>query len=164
MQIRLAGIVPESIVDGPGMRYVIFTQGCPHHCEGCHNPATHDFSGGYLENTQNIIDQILKNPLLQGVTLSGGEPMMQPQPLIEIVQAIKQHGKDVVVYSGFTYERILADGGDKAKLLKLCDYLIDGKFIFNQRSLSLQFRGSLNQRIIDIQASLQQGQIVEKSF
>ena len=164
MNMRLSGFLEESIVDGPGIRYVIFTQGCPHHCEGCHNPSTHDFNGGYIKDTKEIIEQVLANPLIQGITLSGGEPLIQPKPLIEIVKAVKKEGKDVVLYSGFTYEEIITIGGDKFELLKLCDYLVDGKFDLEKRSLSLQFRGSTNQRIIDIKQSLLAGEVIEKNF
>ena len=167
LEIRLAGVIKESIVDGPGIRYVIFTQGCPHHCVGCHNPQTHDFNGGYLTNIQNLInliDEALEDPLIQGITLSGGEPFMQPLPLMEIVKAVKAKGKDVVAYSGFTFEEIVKAGDDKLKLLELCDYLIDGKFDINKKSLVLQFRGSSNQRIIDVKNSLDSGEVVEVSF
>lgn len=164
LDIRLAGTLSESIVDGPGLRYVIFVQGCPHRCKGCHNPETHDFGGGYIANTDEIIEEILQNPLLQGVTLSGGEPFMQPEPLIEIVRAVKEKGKDVVAYSGFTFEEIVAAGGAKLNLLKLCDFLIDGKFDINKRSLALQFRGSSNQRIVDVKQSLLLEKVVEKTF
>ena len=87
MNIRLAGVVPESIVDGPGYRLAVFVQGCPHACAGCHNPATHDFSGGYLADTDEIIAKLGKNPLVRGVTLTGGEPMLQPQALLQVALA-----------------------------------------------------------------------------
>lgn len=164
MEIRLSGIMQESIVDGTGIRYVIFTQGCPHHCEGCHNPETHDFNGGYVGDTNRIVDEVFQNPLLQGITLSGGEPFIQPKPLIEIVNAVKEKGKDVFAYSGFTFEEIVNAGGDKLNLLKLCDFLVDGKFDLGKRSLSLQFRGSSNQRIVDVKQSLLLGKVVEKIF
>ena len=164
MEIRLSGVIQESIVDGTGIRYVVFTQGCPHHCEGCHNPDTHDFNGGYLESVNRIIDDFSQNPLLEGITLSGGEPFVQPKPLIKLLKAVRAKGKNVFAYSGFTFEEILEAGGDRLELLKLCDFLIDGKFDINKRSLSLQFRGSTNQRIIDVKQSLITGEVVEKTF
>ena len=127
MNIRLFGTVDDSIVDGPGLRYTIFTQGCFHNCSGCHNPKSHDINGGYLKDIQDILSEITANPLLDGITLSGGEPMLQVKPLIEICKEVKAMGLNIVVYSGFTYEEILKDA-KKKELLQLCDMLIDGKF------------------------------------
>lgn len=157
MDIRISGTVNDSIVDGPGLRYVIFTQGCPHKCKGCHNPQTHDINGGKKVDTEELIDEFKKNPLLDGVTFSGGEPFCQPQQLCEIAQAAVDAGLDVVTYTGYTFEQIL----DKAendvftkKLLSLTDILIDGRFILEQRTLDEAFRGSANQRLIDCKKSL----------
>ncbi|MCD7839521.1 MAG: anaerobic ribonucleoside-triphosphate reductase activating protein, partial [Erysipelotrichaceae bacterium] len=160
MKIRLYGTVNDSIVDGPGLRYTIFTQGCPHHCFGCHNPDSHDFHGGYEEDTHNIIEEILDNPLLDGVTLSGGEPMMQPLPLIEIIHKIKEHHLHIMIYSGYTYEEILQLGENQKLLLSLCDTLVDGRFDMSKRSLELLYKGSSNQRIINIQGSLKNNRIM----
>lgn len=148
--IRLSGIVEESIVDGPGLRFAVFTQGCPHHCPGCHNPETHDPDGGYVLDTGDIIERFRKNPLLSGITFSGGEPFMQPAPLAEIARAVKDKGKTVFVYTGYTLEE-LARGHDSdiRCLLALTDTLIDGPYIETQRDLDLTFRGSANQRILD---------------
>ena len=101
MDIRISGTVNDSIVDGPGIRYVIFTQGCPHHCPGCHNPQTHEMSGGEITDTQAIIEEFRKNPLLDGITLSGGEPFCQPQPLCEIAEAAVSYGLNIVTYTGY---------------------------------------------------------------
>ncbi len=151
--IRISGIVPESIVDGPGLRYVVFTQGCPHKCKGCHNPETHDPAGGYDIEQNEIIKGIEKNPLLDGITLSGGEPFMQSDQLVPLAKAVKDKGLSVMIYSGFTFEELIT----KEKcldLLKYADILVDGKFEIEQRSLELLFRGSKNQRIIDVKKSL----------
>ena len=160
MKIRLFGTVEDSIVDGPGLRLAIFTQGCLHHCQGCHNPLSHDLQGGYLQDTDKLLALIDENPLLAGITLSGGEPMLQIEPLIEICQAVKQRHLNIVLYSGFTYEQIIADDKKKS-LLQLCDMLIDGKFEQDKKSLSLLYRGSANQRLINIQASLKQNKVIE---
>lgn len=161
MDIRISGIIAESIVDGPGFRFVIFTQGCPHHCIGCHNPQTHSFDGGKIVKTEELISKALSNPMLQGITISGGEPFMQPIPVLEIVKSVKEAGKDVFIYSGFTYEELLEKNEDVKNLLYNCDYLVDGKFILDKKSLSLLFRGSSNQRIIDIKKTKELGTIVE---
>jgi len=164
MYIRLAGTVQESIVDGPGIRYVVFTQGCPHRCKGCHNPNTQDFSLGNLRSVEEIAQEFDVNPYVAGITLSGGEPFCQAQALVLLAQHAKQSGKSVVAYSGYTYEELVSwskvDSGVLA-LLRLTDILIDGTFIVAQRDLRLQFRGSSNQRLIDVASSLRQGQVVE---
>ena len=160
MKISLFGTVDDSIVDGPGLRYTIFTQGCFHNCSGCHNPKSHDINGGYLKDIQDILSEITANPLLDGITLSGGEPMLQVKPLIEICKEVKAMGLNIVVYSGFTYEEILKDA-KKKELLQLCDMLIDGKFEQDKKSLALLYRGSANQRLINVQESLKQGKVIE---
>ena len=160
MKIRLFGTVDDSIVDGPGLRYTIFTQRCFHNCSGCHNPKSHDINGGYLKDIQDILSEITANPLLDGITLSGGEPMLQVKPLIEICKEVKAMGLNIVVYSGFTYEEILKDA-KKKELLQLCDMLIDGKFEQDKKSLALLYRGSANQRLINVQESLKQGKVIE---
>ena len=160
MKIRLFGTVDDSIVDGPGLRYTIFTQGCFHNCSGCHNPKSHDINGGYLKDIQDILSEITANPLLDGITLSGGEPMLQVKPLIEICKEVKAMGLNIIVYSGFTYEEILKDA-KKKELLQLCDMLIDGKFEQDKKSLALLYRGSANQRLINVQESLKQGKVIE---
>ena len=140
-------------MDGPGLRYVIFTQGCPHHCPGCHNPQTHDFAGGEPADIPAILAEIADDPLLQGVTFSGGEPFCQPGPLAQIAQAVKALGKDVVAYSGYTLGELEEMGETDpavARLLDLCDILIDGPYIEAQRDLTLRFRGSANQRVIEL--------------
>ena len=159
--IRMAGVVRESIVDGPGFRFVVFVQGCPHHCEGCHNPQSHDFKGGYLCDTDALLAEIKKNPLLRGVTFSGGEPFCQPGPLSELGAEIKKLGLNVIAYSGYTYEQLVSmKNPDVDSLLDVCDYLIDGKFLQEERNLLLHFRGSSNQRIVDLVRTREQGTVV----
>ena len=160
MEIRIAGTVEDSIVDGPGLRFVVFTQGCPHHCEGCHNPETHDFSGGRLTDTDLLYAQCMENPLCGGVTFSGGEPFCQPQALWELGSRLKAAGKHLMCYSGWTFEELLEKAQHEeyvGKLLGILDVLVDGKFDISKRSLSLQFRGSTNQRLINVPASLKAG-------
>lgn len=159
--IRIAGTIGESIVDGPGMRYVIFTQGCPHHCPGCHNPETHDFAGGTEMTTDGLLADIAKNPFIRAVTFSGGEPFCQPAPLTEIAAALKKQGYHVMSFTGYTFEELLAleDPAVRALLNEL-DLLVDGRFIEAQRNIDLRFRGSENQRILDVPASLAAGQAV----
>ena len=162
-KIRLYGVVNDSIVDGPGLRYTIFTQGCPHHCQGCHNPESWDENGGYLEDIDHIIADIMKNPLLDGITLSGGEPFLQCQPLIALLNQIKkQTHLHIMIYSGYTYEEIFTLGKEAIELLCLCDTLVDGRFVLSLRSLELIYKGSSNQRIIDVQKSLQYHYLYEQ--
>ncbi len=163
-ELRLAGVIRESIVDGPGIRMTIFTQGCPHHCEGCHNPQTHEFGGGYLSHPENILKAIDSNPLLKGVTFSGGEPFMQAEALAELAVEIHRRGLNVLTYTGFTFEQLLESFErfpERKKLLEQTDYLIDGKFVLALRSLDLKYRGSSNQRIIDVRKSLEEKRVVE---
>ncbi|WP_195985492.1 anaerobic ribonucleoside-triphosphate reductase activating protein [Clostridium sp. D33t1_170424_F3] len=159
--LKISGIEPESIVDGKGIRYVIFTQGCPHHCPGCHNPQTHDFAGGREADTDALLAEIRENPLLKGVTFSGGEPFCQPGPLALLAEQVHALGKDVTVYTGFTYEQLQSrhDAGIDA-LLAQADVLIDGRFEEAQKDLTLLFRGSRNQRVIDMNRTRAQGCVV----
>ena len=149
-KLRISGIMSESIVDGPGMRFAIFTQGCPHHCPSCHNPQTHDFNGGYDIDTDELYERIIADDILQGVTFSGGEPMCQPKPLLELAKKIKSNTDlSIVIYSGYTLEQLKAkNDSDINELLDICDWLIDGRFEIDKKDLTLPFRGSSNQRII----------------
>lgn len=159
--LRVAGIVQDSIVDGPGIRCVIFTQGCPHHCPGCHNPQTHDFAGGTEVDADAILEQIRNNPILSGVTFSGGEPFSQAEALLPYAKAVKEMGKHLMIYTGYVYEDLLnMDLPGAAKLLSLCDVLVDGPFILKKRNLSLPYRGSENQRVIDLAKTRRSGKIV----
>jgi len=163
MKIRLAGLTKESIVDGPGLRMVIFVQGCPHKCPGCHNPETHDFNGGTLADTKDIIALVRGAKLIRGVTFSGGEPFEQPESLAEIASFVRRQGLNIVTYTGYTFEEILnlgAKSAAKMELLRLTDLLIDGRYVEAERDLRLAFRGSRNQRIIDVPRSLASGKVV----
>ena len=159
--LRIAGVTPESIVDGKGIRYVIFTQGCPHRCPGCHNPQTHDFKGGSLRETESFLGEIAENPLLKGVTFSGGEPFCQPAPLTELAQKIHAMKKDVTVFTGYTLEELQKLQDPKVDaLLQETDVLIDGRYEEELRDLTLRFRGSRNQRVIDMKKTRETGEIV----
>lgn len=164
MQIRLAGIVNESVVDGPGIRMVFFTQGCRHHCPGCHNPETHDETGGELYDTQQLAAAIEAHRFIAGITLSGGEPLLQAAACAELAACARQQGKNVLLYSGYTYEQLrelAAVDAAVAALLQATDILIDGPFVLEQRNIDLTFRGSANQRIIDLPRSMQEGRVCE---
>jgi anaerobic ribonucleoside-triphosphate reductase activating protein len=155
--IRIAGIVKESIVDGPGIRLTVFAQGCKHNCLGCHNPHTHDFNGGSLVEIEDILNQMKSNPLLDGITLSGGEPFEQAEVMGQLAQEAKKLGYHVMTYTGYIFEYILQNkdiikGWDK--LLSNTDTLVDGKFEIQKKMSTLQYRGSENQRIIDVQKFL----------
>ena len=157
--MRIAGLVQDSIVDGKGLRFSVFTQGCPHNCPGCHNPETHDPSGGKEMSVQEIISEMLSNPLTDGVTLSGGEPFMQASDCALIAKAAHENGLNVWTYTGYTFEQLLetAPDSDTGVLLRETDILIDGPFILAERSLSTPWRGSKNQRVIDVRESLNTG-------
>lgn len=160
MQIRLAGLVPESIVDGPGYRFAVFVQGCPHHCPGCHNPKTHDPAGGYEADTDEIIAKLGGNPLVRGVTLTGGEPMMQAAALCCVAKAAKERGMNVWCYTGFTLEALMKERNpDRMRLLEFVDVLVDGPYLSHERSLDLLYCGSKNQRLIDMKKTREAGEI-----
>ena len=162
MEIRLASdLQPDSIVDGPGIRTVIWTQGCSHNCKGCQNPTTHDFQGGFSVNVEEInkeLDNLLGQ---QGITLSGGDPMFQAGACAKIAKHAKEIGLNVWCYTGFTYEQVLKSK-EMMKLLKQTDVLVDGKFDINEFSLNLDFRGSRNQRNNDVQKSLKENKVILK--
>lgn len=160
--IRLSGLVSDSIVDGPGLRLTVFTQGCPHHCEGCHNPQTHDFSGGYDATVEEILAKLAEDPLQQGITLSGGEPFCQAPALIPLCRSVRTLSKNIWAYSGYTFEELLSPQAppQAAELLSLCDVLVDGRFLLEKRNLNLFYRGSENQRVIDVNASLKEQKTV----
>ncbi|MGN0687996.1 MAG: anaerobic ribonucleoside-triphosphate reductase activating protein [Oscillospiraceae bacterium] len=164
MEIRIAGTVQDSIVDGPGLRYVVFVQGCPHHCEGCHNPETHDFSAGKLEDTDNLYEECVENPLTKGVTFSGGEPFCQAEALYCLGKRLAERGYHLMAYSGWTFEELLQKSAKEeyvGKLLSILDVLVDGRFELKNRSLTLSYRGSTNQRIVDVQKSLAENCVTE---
>ena len=157
MKIRIAGIVDDSIVDGEGVRLTVFTQGCPHHCHGCHNPQTWNLTGGHEIDTEEIVQKLKANPLLSGITFSGGEPFLQPAPLADLARAAHSLGLDVWSYTGFTLEE-LEKRTDAQQLLNEVDVLVDGPYVEALRDLTLRFRGSSNQRIIDLK-ELRKGRV-----
>lgn len=158
--IRVAGFTPESIVDGVGLRFTVFVQGCPHRCEGCHNPQTHPASGGRLYTAEEILEKIGRNPLLTGVTFSGGEPFAQAAALLPLARGVRERGLHLCAYSGYTFEELLELGPEVRALLEECQVLIDGPFLLAQRTLEKRFAGSWNQRILDVAASLAAGEPV----
>lgn len=161
--LKLAGINEDSIVDGPGMRFTLFAQGCPHRCEGCHNPETWDFGGGTQIEAEKVFDIIRKNPLCKGVTFSGGEPFSQAKAFAKLGRMLREKGYEVAAYSGYTFEELLSGTGEQRKLLETIDVLIDGPFVLKERSIELNFRGSRNQRILNVPQSLKQGRAVEET-
>ena len=152
-KLRVNGVVEESIVDGPGLRYVVFTQGCPHKCKGCHNPGTHRSGAGHVLDIRDILRGFIENPLLSGITFSGGEPFLQPGPLSVLAAQVNGLGKNVAVYTGYEYEQLRDLARQDAyigKLLDLTDILIDGPYVESLRNLELQYRGSSNQRVLEL--------------
>jgi len=161
VMLRIAGIVDDSIVDGPGFRLTVFAQGCERNCPGCHNPATHDKNGGYLITAAEILAMADKNPLLDGVTFSGGEPFMQAAELALVAIEAHRIGWDVVTFTGYTYEELRDNPDtDVQALLAHTDYLIDGPYIDARKDVGLKFRGSDNQRLIDMNATRKRNRVV----
>ncbi|OPJ54666.1 anaerobic ribonucleoside-triphosphate reductase activating protein [Alkalithermobacter paradoxus] len=159
MKIKLASdIVTDSIVDGPGLRTVIWTQGCKHKCKGCHNPQTHDFNSGFEVSVDDVIKKIRKVKLQRGITLSGGDPFEQPEALSIICKEAKKNNLDIWAYTGYTFEEIMNQNNPNHKkwitLLEDIDVLVDGRFIEDKKDIFIKFRGSKNQRIIDVKKSL----------
>ena len=159
--LDLAGIVEDSIVDGPGIRCTVFCQGCPHRCEGCHNPETWEFGCGTAMEEEKILEIVRSNPLCRGVTFSGGEPFAQAEGYAKLARLLKEKGYGVASYSGYTFEQLMKGSKTQKELLEAIDVLIDGPFILAQKTLETPFRGSRNQRIIDVKKSLSQGAAVE---
>lgn len=165
MKIRLAGEIAESTVDGPGIRYTIFTQGCLHNCPGCHNPKTHSLDTGYLVENDEIVSKMKQNSLISGITLSGGEPFLQPEQLLDLCIKVKKEQYHIIAYSGYTYEELLnMNNSHIYEVLDIIDVLIDGKFEIEKKSLSLLYRGSSNQRIIDMIETRNQKKIILKDY
>lgn len=165
--MNISGINFESIADGEGVRVVIYVSGCLHNCKGCHNPTSHSFTAGqrFTEELEDeIISYIKKTPFISGLTMSGGDPMYSAKEITPFIKRLKQEIKDITVwiYTGFDYEDIL-ENSEMFELLSLCDVLVDGEFILEQRDMTLSYKGSRNQRIIDIQKSLKSNTVVEWS-
>lgn len=162
-QVRLSGIAFESLVNGPGLRRVIFAQGCIHNCKGCFNPDTHDMQGGQMMDMDKIIDDVRSNPMIRGITFSGGDCLEQADKFAYMAKRFKELGLNIWCYTGYTYEYILENKDKRigwSELLDSIDVLIDGKFEENKRDISLRYKGSSNQRIIDVKESLKNDRIV----
>lgn len=163
-KLRISGTVNDSIVDGPGLRFTIFTQGCPHNCPGCHNPQTHSMKGGKKISINRLYKQIKENGLLSGITFSGGEPFVQAKTLIPLAKKLKEDNFEIASYTGYLFEDLVNDKVPFAKeLLKYLDVLIDGKFVLSLKSMDLAFKGSSNQRTIDVQKSLKENKTILSS-
>lgn len=162
--LNLAGIAGDSIVDGPGIRTTFFAQGCPHHCPGCHNPETWPFEGGTPMAEEDLVAIVRQNPLCRGVTFSGGEPFAQAAGFARLARLLRQEGYEVAAYTGYTLEALLEKGTPEQRdLLQELDVLIDGPFLLAERSLELNFRGSRNQRVLNVPESLRQGKAVAET-
>ena len=161
MELRVAGIVKESVVDGPGFRYVIFVQGCTHGCRGCHNPDTHALDGGYAVDTDSLVGDIKQSRCIDGVTFSGGEPFLQAEAFIHIAEKLKELNINIVCYTGFTFEEWIQSRNEShMKLLRLTDMLIDGPYVEELKDLGLTYRGSKNQRVIDVKSSIEAQKVI----
>lgn len=164
MEIRLAAdLQTDSVVDGEGIRTVIWTQGCPHNCLGCHNPNTHDFNDGEVVDVMEVLERIDELDNQDGITFSGGDPMCQPRACAKIAEYAKSKGLNIWCYTGYTYEqlqKLAKTNKDITGFLSLIDVLIDGPFILKERSLDSKFRGSKNQRLIDVPKTLEANEIV----
>jgi len=161
--MRIYGVVTDSIVDGPGYRTAVFTQGCPHHCPGCHNPESHDPEGGTEWTIDALEAKFTGNPLLEGITLSGGEPFEQPAACAEVARRAHAKGLTVWTFSGYLYEKLLERAQTEpavGDLLQQTDVLVDGPFRLEERSLELLYKGSRNQRTIDLNQTRAAGEIV----
>lgn len=161
--VRIGGLVTDSLVDGPGLRFVIFFQGCPHHCPGCHNPHSWDFSGGMTKDISELVGLWKQNKMIDGLTFSGGEPFAQANSLLVLLEKAKESGLNTLIYTGYRYEELLKNELYKA-ILALTDILIDGLYVEGEKSANLLYRGSANQRIIDVAKSLSQDKIIEINY
>lgn len=165
--VRLSGIAYESLVNGPGMRRVFFAQGCNHNCSGCFNPETHDFYGGEEKNMDELIEDVIKNKMIKGVTFSGGDPLEQAEKFAYMAKAFKKSELNIWCYSGYTFEELLEKSKEDRgirELLNNIDVLVDGKFEINNKKDGLRFKGSKNQRIIDIKKSFKEHKVVTLEY
>lgn len=153
--LQVAGCLHDSIVDGPGLRFVVFFQGCPHHCPGCHNPETWPMQGGTPFAPEDLLSLAQKSPICHGITLSGGEPFAQAgDEMLAFLDACRLHGYELAAYTGYTFEQLLQGTPTQKAMLKRLDTLVDGRFEQEQLTLSARFRGSINQRILNVANSL----------
>lgn len=166
-KVRLSGIAYESLVNGPGIRRVFFAQGCNHNCKGCFNQDTHDFNGGEERDVDELIYDVLNNPILTGITFSGGDPLEQADKFAYMAEKFKENNLNIWSYTGYKFEDILENKDEKIgwnELLNNIDVLVDGKFELDKKEDGLKFRGSSNQRIIDVKETLKQGKIVTLGY
>lgn len=165
--IRLSGIAYESLVNGPGMRRVFFAQGCKHNCKGCFNVDTHDFCGGEERDIDQLIQDTIDNPILRGVTFSGGDPWEQADKFAYMAKAFKENRLNVWSYTGYTYEYII-ENKDKIlgwnDLLSNIDVLVDGRYDEDKMQDGLKFRGSINQRVIDVKESARLNKVITMKY
>ena len=162
MKVRLAGIVNESVSDGPGLRIALFFQGCAHRCPGCHNPQTWEFNAGEEYEVSDLLARLPDSPLIHGITLSGGDPFYQPEAALALAQAFHQRGKDVWAYTGFVWEELMQSRENTLReLIRQCDVIVDGPFIQAQAAPGLRYCGSANQRLIAVVESLRSGSVQE---
>lgn len=163
--IRLSGIAYESLVNGPGIRRVFFSQGCKHNCDGCFNPDTHDFNGGELRNMDELIEDVRANPMIKGITFSGGDPLEQADKFAYMAKKFKAMNLNIWCYTGYKYEEIVIKFNENKALKELVeniDVLIDGKFDKSKKEERLKYRGSSNQRVIDVKKSLDNNEVILK--
>ena len=161
--IMLAGITEDSIVDGPGIRTTFYGQGCPHHCPGCQNPETWSFEGGTPMEVSRMVEIVKSNPLCHGVTFSGGEPFAQAAAFADLGRRLKEEGYEIASYTGYTIEELLKGSPEQKDLLSVLDVLVDGRFLLEEKSLELNFRGSRNQRVLNVPESLAAGAAVPET-
>ncbi|GAA0086022.1 anaerobic ribonucleoside-triphosphate reductase activating protein [Clostridium sp. CTA-7] len=165
--IRLSGIAYESLVNGPGIRRVFFSQGCKHNCEGCFNPDTHDFNGGEEKNMDSLIEDVLNNPIIKGVTFSGGDPFERAEEFAYMAKKFKENNINVWSYTGYTFEYIINNLSAKNEwrdLIENIDVLVDGRFEKDKLKDGLRFRGSTNQRIVDVKKSLNENKLYTLNY
>ena len=165
--VRLAGIAYESLVNGPGIRRVFFSQGCNHKCKGCFNPETHDFLGGEEKNINELIEDVYKNPMIKGITFSGGDPFERAEEFAYMAKAFKEKNLNIWSYTGYTFEYIINNLEDRIgwkELINNLDVLVDGRFEEDKAVDGLKFRGSTNQRIIDVKKSLRENKVYELEY
>ncbi|WP_411350209.1 anaerobic ribonucleoside-triphosphate reductase activating protein [Paenibacillus sp. WLX2291] len=164
--MHICGYIPESINEGHGMRAVVFISGCRHACPGCFSPHTWSFTAGEpftASLQQELIDGMARNPLLDGLTIAGGDPFFSADEVAGFVEKVRAQlpQLSIWIYSGFTWEEIFLQQSPKyLKLLSLCDVLIDGRFEKSLRDVSLPYRGSSNQRVIDVQQSIDRRHVI----
>ncbi|WP_288222230.1 anaerobic ribonucleoside-triphosphate reductase activating protein [uncultured Clostridium sp.] len=165
--IRLAGIAYESLVNGPGVRRVFFSQGCNHNCKGCFNPETHDFSLGEEKNIKELIEDVYSNPMIKGITFSGGDPFERAEEFAYMAKAFKEKNLNIWSYTGYKFEYILENIDNRPgwkELINNIDVLVDGRFEEDKKEEGLKFRGSSNQRIIDIKESIKKCKIITLDY